>query len=259
MTAEELKERTLFVWEQFGLFTEDRKLDDHLNSVDGVIVIVSHSTVNAADSYQRLATCLRKIQTRPLLVLVEKLPFFFKEDKAPLQACGKDFMVCYPANDKLRQQATRSFAALLSTSQKLAKTSLDMLDAEMCELFAKQLLPIGVWDHYGRLRIVYLALTNHGLEDSINPSGWLCSSWQRYKESIGHGHLWNYSLTRFWVELIHRQMSSAAPKTSFAELFAANADWANGSLHAKYYSQDVIFSERARKEWVPPNLVSTVE
>src|SRR5438046_9672841 len=75
------------------------------------------------------------------------------------------------------------------------------------QLLAKEFqdctLKLDLWNHYGRLRIVYYSLINYGFKNSIDQNGWLCKNWIKYKTSIGHGNLWHYTLTRFWINILY--------------------------------------------------------
>jgi hypothetical protein len=117
--------------------------------------------------------------------------------------------------------------------------------------FNKATLPIELWDHYGRLRVVWCSLQRFGYENTIDKTGWLCTSWKRYKTSIGHGDKWNYTMTRFWSTVIWNMQKHKQYKT-FNELYNDNENIHSGRLFQKYYG-DEIFSEHAKNNWIPPN------
>ena len=117
--------------------------------------------------------------------------------------------------------------------------------------FDKGTLPLEMWDHYGRLQIVYYSVVKFGLPPTMQLNSWLCTKWKSYKESIGHGHLWNYTLTMFWAQII----AKLAPKyNNFNELYADNTWIHNGNLYRSYYSDEIIFSSAAKNNWVKPDL-----
>ena len=124
----------------------------------------------------------------------------------------------------------------------------------MAQQFQSGTMPLHIWDHYGRLRIVDYSLMKYGYANTIDPNGWLCKHWKSYKTTIGHGDLWHYSLTRFWINIIYNLQTKNKYKT-FDELYKNNPNIHTGSLFKKYYSDDVIFTPKARNEWVQPNLV----
>lgn len=108
-------------------------------------------------------------------------------------------------------------------------------------------LSIENWSHLNRLRIVYLSLKNFGYSNTISPSGWLCEKWNKYKNTIGH--LWNYILTKFWVDQIFSLMLKHY-HMDFAELYNKYEYLSDGNLHKKYYSNELIFSEKTKNECV---------
>ncbi len=92
------------------------------------------------------------------------------------------------------------------------------------------------------------------MKNTIDQSGWLCMCWNKYKNTIGHRHLWNYTLTKFWVDQIFSLMLSN-PQMDFAQLYTEYDYLSNGNLHKKYYSNELLFSDKARSQWVKPDLV----
>lgn len=115
-------------------------------------------------------------------------------------------------------------------------------------------IPFKSADHYGRLKIVDYAIMTYGYKGAIDSNGWLCTNWKKYKKSIGHGNLWNYSLTRFWINILYNLQVKNNYK-SFDELYTNNSIIHNGKLFQQYYSNDVLFSDNAKNNWVPPNLI----
>jgi len=123
----------------------------------------------------------------------------------------------------------------------------------MVRKFMDLSLDLHLWDHYGRLRIVHYSLTNYGYQNTINPQGWLCTHWKRYKASIGHGHLWHYTLTRFWATLLSRIINTQHHST-FNKLYRNNPFLHQGKLFQQYYTPKLLFTNKARNTWVPPDL-----
>ena len=124
----------------------------------------------------------------------------------------------------------------------------------MVKQFVDCELSIENWSHFNRLRLVYFSLKNFGYEKTTNQSEWLCVSWNKYKNTIGHSHLWNYTLTKLWIDQIFSLMLKN-PKMDFAQLYSEYDYLSDGNLHKKYYTNEVLFSDKARKEWVEPDLI----
>jgi hypothetical protein len=137
-------------------------------------------------------------------------------------------------------------------------TSKNISIDEMVKQFENKTMSLTLWDHYGRLRIVSYSLCKYGYSKTIDPYGWLCTTWKNYKVSIGHGNLWHYTLTRFWTNIIYNLQRKNNYKT-FKELYESNQMIQSGKFYSKYYTDDVLFSDVlfsvvARNEWVKPNI-----
>ncbi len=87
---------------------------------------------------------------------------------------------------------------------------------------------------------------------SFRPTS-LCTNWKKYKTSIGHGNLWHYTLTRFWANVLYNLQKNYHYKT-FKELYDSHPNIQIGSMFNEYYSEDVLFTDYARHNWVSPNL-----
>jgi len=286
-TQAELARRTIFIFETFSLMTKDQKLDDYIKAMDGLIIIMDVNGFSEAVK-DRLVEIMRLVPFMPVLFIFERYTpnplatdptqwlndftvakyrtvFFFEHQQIPENQVWK-FMDPLESRETYQRSTTYQmekakewFNHQLSQhsqsqpAMKVAYNSLTMPMDQMVNLFMNLTLPLSVWDHYGRLRIVHYALITHGYEDCINSSGWLCSHWRQYKASIGHDHHWHYTLTRFWVEII-RSLVQRNPKQTFQELYQSNPQIQRGQLFRQYYSDNVLFNDLARNQWIGPNL-----
>ena len=91
-----------------------------------------------------------------------------------------------------------------------------------------------------------------GYKETIKYDSWLYSKWREYKTKIGHKYLWNYTLTRFWTNILN-DIINKKKYNNFKELYYDNEFIHYGGLFKKFYSLDVLFSDEARYEWIPPN------
>ena len=123
----------------------------------------------------------------------------------------------------------------------------------MVTQFENSSLPLTIWDHYGRLRIVNHYLEKYGYQRTSDIDGPLCVAWKKYKTSVGHEKLWNYTLTRFWINVLY-SLHKKEPYLTFAQIYERYTDIQFGSFFKKYYSDDVIFSQLAKNTWIEPNL-----
>jgi len=253
-----IDESRIFNFNTFGLMTENKKLDDYLKTRDGIICLMEYTSVNDK-SLNRMKNIAELCPNSPILFII-----FSNDDK----------MINLNVFDKLENNNRKVFInnkfidmhhprgiqwfydkikniAQLDLSDKY--TSVTIPIKEMVTQFYDNTLPITFWDHYGRLRIVFFSILHYGYKNTIDQNGWLCTNWKKYKHSIGHGNLWNYTLTRFWTNILYCIQRRHKFKT-FKELYDRFPKIHYGSLFKEFYSNDIIFSDRARKTWIPPNL-----
>lgn len=199
------------------------------------------------------------------------------QSAVPLNSTSRDFLVYYTASDGSicydanvsktadgqfggpvtyrRDTVFETFATLLDEYERPKApeiTSVTIPTKDLVERFERATLPITIWDHYGRLRVVFTALKMYGYNDTINTQGWLCRNWRHYKTTIGHGNLWNYSLTRMWIEHLNAIIKSN-PQLPFERVWEKYVYIQNGSFH-KYHYSNIIFSAAAKESWVQPDL-----
>lgn len=227
---------TMYKWEKFGLLVDDNKLVQYAKHVDGVIIIM-----DTQKSHKRVLSLLSQLHDQIVWTIFtdQNISFQVQQKKHLFGSSNKDYF-----NNQIE----------LAQLKEDIETSQTISNDELIQGFTHGTLPLSMWDHYGRLRIVYLAIVKLGWAKAIDPNGWLCKSWRRYKTSIGHGHLWHYTLTRFWGNLLHDLQKKNKYK-NFSELYndPNNQFLHSGRLFQKYYTNDVLFSDKARKQWVSPN------
>lgn len=154
-----------------------------------------------------------------------------------------------PEGSDTERRHLKPAVAIVKTEQ----TSKTIPISEMAKQFEEGTLPMALWDHYGRLRIVHYALMQYGYKAASDPNEWLCTSWRAYKTSINHGHLWHYTLTRFWMTILY-DLQNKYKYQSFDDLYNAHPEIHSGSFFKSYYTDDVLFTPNARANWVYPNL-----
>lgn len=271
--------QNVFSYTVLPLLVPDPKIDQYVTECDGAVVVLSYISLEKNPD-----TFIKRIQSlrcRPMLVLIEDSPppqqlppasmqydYIYPSSQAPpagsgvkhyIQSTDEFLHVSYISNPEDRISAYEHFCELLWRSESLPRkpkvlSSKEMSTESLVSQFNERTLPISAWDHYGRLRIVTYSLKKYGYEATIQPDGWLCTTWRAYKTSIGHGNLWNYSLTRFWANILWSILQKQRCK--FSEMWERYPVIQNGSLHKDYYSS-VIFTPRAKEGWVPPDLVPT--
>jgi len=259
----------IFDFQVFGLMTYDDKVIDYIKTRQGVIVIVNYS--NVKNAMEKINYVVKNVHNIPILIKVENLPNYTEDrydttqNPEKLPQIGNEITeLLKPLTDKPHIKllfgdygAKCWFNNMIGKSiveNKGKMTSITIPITEMAKKFQDCTLELEMWDHYGRLRIVDYSLMKYGYKKTIDPNGWLCTNWRKYKTSIGHGNLWNYTLTRFWANILYNLQAKNNYK-SFNILYTSNPPIHNGKLFQQYYSNEVLFSDNAKNSWVEPNLI----
>lgn len=246
LLCRETDDAAAFVYERFGFFTANQKLDDYIACTSGVIVIISYKTMTK--DKDAIESRLQKIQCRPMLLILHDSP---DDLTHAITSTSVSFQVVYENRGTNIEPFLKMFTAQLEEPS-VPVSAENISNEDMISMFETCILPLSAWNHYGRIRVVYLALKMHGYKDSIDPDGWLCRNWKKYKTSVGHGSLWNYTLTRFWVEIVAHARDCSGH--GFRRLWHTVDILRDPRLHKEFYSQIRLMNSDAKAHWVPPDL-----
>jgi len=259
----------LFRFDKFGLFAQDKKVSDYLKTRAGIVIVIESQRLNN-DVVSRVESVVKNTPNKPILVLIEDRSFginrlnvdqYFSKLKRPNVMATSDqldglewfngLIIGVVNGMPVNASETKQTSCEQVQCKQLTSSTIGIKD--MTKMFEDCTMPLSIWDHYGRLRIVHHSLMTYGFDATIDPNGWLCKKWRDYKTSIGHGNLWHYTLTRFWINILYNLQNKHNYK-SFDELYKSNPKIHYGSLFKEYYSDDVLFTDHARNNWVKPNL-----
>jgi hypothetical protein len=241
----------LFHFQIFNILVTDPKLINYIQTRDGIIILVDELN---NDIITNIKSILKNNSHIPILIVLQTDN---NNDKTILPQLitiplHKYFYLKNNDNDtELKNWFTTVLMQTRLSRDRPKTTSISIPTIDLVEKFQNCSLELDIWDHYGRLRIVHYSLQTFGINDTVNPNGWLCSNWKKYKTTIGHGNLWHYTLTCFWAYVIYDLMSN---HKNFYDLYIDNPQIHNGHLFQQYYSQDILFTPHARNNWVEPNL-----
>ncbi|AYV75730.1 MAG: hypothetical protein Terrestrivirus2_238 [Terrestrivirus sp.] len=262
-----------FTYKRYGLVSEDDKLTKFAHSRDGIIFLLDAKKYNPKFE-QRIKhiaiTCPKKI---PIMIYIENgvdnkynfndisinkfVKYFIDETPVSVYSSvtkANDWFVNKMNTMNVTEGLSKpTEVKTLPKLSELIKSDNDKIIIAKVKQFLDCTLPLEEWDHKTRLMIVYYSLRKYGLLNSLDKTGWLCTSWKMYKESIGHADLWHYTLTCFWVKMINRSMSRYP---DFESLYVNNKDLQSGRLFTQYYSNEVLFTDLARNSWIAPNIKS---
>uniref|UniRef100_A0A6C0AC63 Uncharacterized protein n=1 Tax=viral metagenome TaxID=1070528 RepID=A0A6C0AC63_9ZZZZ len=256
-TKAQMQKIKLFRFTKMSLLVEDKKMNDYIKTNDGVVVFISDEKLKT--QHKKIMTRLKELSK----ILDKHTPLFiYVFGNTALVQISKSIEATTPFRQVYRYEfysvptfngsnnKMLEFSKLLTINNKDISHSKTLSDEELLEMFETKTLPINSWDHYGRLRVVYLSIKKKTFLDTINQKGWLCTHWKSYKKSIGHGNLWNFSLTRFWASIIYL-IDEKGEYYSFDAFYEANPKLHRGSLFKEYYGEE-LFTDEAKNNWLPP-------
>jgi hypothetical protein len=255
----------MFTFQIYGIEESDEKIFNHVKTNAGLIIITS------LEEYEKLLKPINfyceNISHIPILIVLENcignqnsepiLKNKINKSNVKYEFLDKKFNHSSYLQgslnyNKLGLHNLEWFNSYVKSFKPLPTNLLSL--EELVKQFVDCKLSIENWNHFNRLRLVYFSLKNFGYDKTIDQNEWLCVKWNQYKNTIGHSHLWNYTLTKFWIQQIFSLMLNN-PKMDFAQLYSNFSHLSDGNLHKKYYSNELLFSDKARKEWVNPDLV----
>jgi hypothetical protein len=125
-----------------------------------------------------------------------------------------------------------------------------MTDAEFITAFEACTLAADQFKHRGHLRITWIYLHKYPLERAISS---VTQGIKRYATHLGAAHIYHETMTIAWVHVLHAA-GGASSTLDFDEFIAATPQVFDKNLLSKHYSSAVLNSEKARQEWVAPDL-----
>ena len=103
-------------------------------------------------------------------------------------------------------------------------------------------------DHV-QLSIVYLA--RYGRDEALRR---VTAGIQRLAADDGHPEKFHVTMTRAWLELIDAARHAHPSATGADALVAVCPELLDKSALERCYSRELLYSDRARAEWVPPDI-----
>ena len=252
MPSDDVKHK-VFTFELQGLYPDNNKIMEFARTKKGIIIMLHVSEIyNNINKIKQITKILSDI---PILIWIDGIVYAeslllkqFVNDNCRIYM--KNFFI---ESDELNYDWFITQINNIKSKNDDTTSKHDIItDKQFIQQFISQTLPMDLWNHYGRLRVVFLAIKIFGYNDSININGQLCTKWKLYKKSINHEKLWHYTLTRFWVTLIN-QLIQSYPDFEFKSIWNKHTIIQKGMLHKEYYTNELLFTDNARNNWVLPD------
>jgi nitroreductase len=105
--------------------------------------------------------------------------------------------------------------------------------------------------HADHVRLTILYLAHHGRDEALRR---LTAGIRRLAAADGHPEKFHVTMTRAWLDLIDAARAAHPEAASPAALVAACPELLDRHALRRCYSRERLESERARTEWMPPDL-----
>lgn len=195
----------LFTFQIYGLEETDEKIFNHIKINAGLIIITS--IVKYSKLLNIICMYCDKITHIPILIVLENcsknlnLTYMVDKPNVKYEFLNMNFNNFNYIQGGNGLNNIEWFNSLVLKHKPIPQNILDL--EELVKQFVNCELSIENWNHFNRLRLVYFSLKNFDYDKTIDQTNrWLCLCWNKYKNTIGHSHLWNYTLTKFWIDKI---------------------------------------------------------
>jgi hypothetical protein len=126
-----------------------------------------------------------------------------------------------------------------------------MNDREFLKAFHESTLSSKDFRHRDHLRLAWLVLRRHGLEEAIPI---LSNGIRQFAESKGAGTMYNETLTQFWIRFVNHAIQTDYSPQEFEQFVDAFPALLNKHLPYFHWRRETLLGNRARSDWLEPDL-----
>lgn len=254
-----LDSTSTFQYKVSGLFSLNEKIIDSYKQQDGFIILLDCNQVSRKTS-ERISGLIQGLPDAVIVFVIEKYSKpAFNEQILQFISSLKDltnqkrqmFLVDYTNRYKDKRDPQKWFNDMIERYDKPSQppseiTSKTISDKDLKQRFEDLTLPLHVWNHYSKLRLIYIACRDYGIKDTVDLKGWLCTNWKKYKSS------WHYTLIRFWINIIESLQKNYK---TFDEMYQDNPQIHNEELFKEYYSNNLLSTDYVKNNWILPDKI----
>jgi hypothetical protein len=124
-------------------------------------------------------------------------------------------------------------------------------DEDFLRAFEDLSFPADQFHHREHLRVAWFYLKSF---DATRAAERMCAGILRFANHHGATQKYHHTLTLFWMRLVAVALVETPEGCAFEEFLALHPELCDKNLLAKYYSQDLLQSAKARQSWVEPDL-----
>lgn len=127
-----------------------------------------------------------------------------------------------------------------------------MDDQTFLKAFEDGTLPPGELPHRGHIRMAWLYLRAYGWDEGL-----ICirSGIQQFAARLGATNKYHETITIFWARVVHHMIVDQPQIDTFDGFLAYFPQILDSHLIEQHYSAELLWSSRARQEWVEPDLL----
>ena len=127
---------------------------------------------------------------------------------------------------------------------------MDTNDREFLHALESARIPNHAFHHRDHLRAAWLYIRARGAHEA---EAAMLETIARFAAAHDHGPKFHHTLTAVWVRLVAAHIAEHR-EASFDELLALDERLLDKQLPLLFYSSGVLFSDRARAQWVDPDV-----
>jgi hypothetical protein len=122
-------------------------------------------------------------------------------------------------------------------------------DLAFLDALEKAVIPNHAFRHRDHLRAAWLYIRERGSRGAEEA---MLLTIRRFATAHGHAGKFHHTLTAAWVRLVAAHVAEH-DDASFEDLIALDERLLDKDLPLRFYSRELLFSARARAQWVDPD------
>ncbi len=126
-----------------------------------------------------------------------------------------------------------------------------MNDREFLRAFHDSTLSSEDFRHRGHLRLAWLVLTRHSLEEALPL---LSGGIRQYASSKGASGTYNDTLTQFWIRIVNHAIQTNPSTQDFEQFINTFPILLDKQLPLNHWRRETLDGKRARSDWLEPDL-----
>jgi hypothetical protein len=290
-----INNKNMFNFDVYNIFdSNDKMIRKNILSRDGIIIILEQINSNIYDILIRIINRNNYYnKQQPIMILFDTTKCQKKTNMKNKRKLNLYFQFAYNINELLKNQLTiknkhfpiisivKNFIPEVTCIniedqyddknpidifiEQLQQNEIKMFNINEYNYQNKQLirefeslnLPIRLWNHYGKLRLMHNYLLINEYKTLVSNMSILYVTWKKYINHIKQKFTWNYTLFAFWLNILQKLKLKYKYKykyENFVDLCKKYTFITNEFYYKKFYSDELIQTEYAKEYIAQPDL-----